>query len=75
MPWRVTVVVARADRVRPRLTLRSLLLQVDRDELVVFILRKAHDASDADYAEGMKHLKQFALSMKRQEVQGSGTEV
>ncbi len=38
---------------------------------MVFILRKAHDASDGDFAEGMQHLKQFALSMKRQEVQGT----
>ncbi len=72
LPWRVTVVVvARADRVRPRLTLRCLLLQVDRDELVVFILRKAHDASDSDYAEGIRHLKAFALKMKVSETQGT----
>lgn len=39
---------------------------VDRDELVVFILRKAHDANDSEYAEGIGHLKQFAqTSWKR----------
>jgi len=48
-----------------------LLLQVDRDELVVFILRKAHDASDSDYAEGIRHLKAFALKMKVSETQGT----
>ena len=50
---------------------RAIVLQVDRDELVVFILRKAHDASDKDYSEGISHLKKFALSMKRQEDQGT----
>ncbi len=44
---------------------------MDRDELVVFILRKAHDASDSDYAEGMKHLKQFAMGMARQQIHGT----
>jgi hypothetical protein len=39
--------------------------------LVVFILRKAHDANDSEYAEGIGHLKQFAHSMKQQEVQGT----
>jgi len=53
------------------LTVCPVLPQVDRDELVVFILRKAHDASDGDYAEGMRHLKAFALNMKVSESQGT----